>query len=167
MLFDKQFIFYGTNAEHVSDLVDKQAIFNRFFDVYLLGAVVGFLNKRRDPINKDTSTTKTIFADIIVEHQSTLELIYKIIMLLDKEYEPVFEKRVDKAFRNITDDNKSKKDLERFNDYVRGGVEIIHEHLLSKPIVSEEDKVVRLKELIDHCSKFKGSLSELIKTIDV
>ena len=52
MLFDKQFVFYGTNAEHVIALVDKQHVFDRVFDVYLLGAVVGFLNKRRDTVKK-------------------------------------------------------------------------------------------------------------------
>lgn len=175
MLFDKQFIFYGTNAEHVIALVDKQHVFDRAFDVYLLGAVVGFLNKRRDPIKKDSTATKTIFADILIEHQDTLEFIYKLIFLLDKEYEPVFDKRVDKAFRDIYAEEKptakstpkNKKDFERFNDYVRGGVEIIYEHVLGTPVASDEEKALRVKELLDHCSKFDGSLSDLIKSINI
>lgn len=185
MLFDKQFVFYGTNAEHVIALVDKQHVFDRVFDVYLLGAVVGFLNNRRNTVKKDSPATKTIFADILVEHQDTLEFIYKLIFLLDKEYEPVFDKRVDKAFRDIYTEEKpispknkgektttkstpkNKKDFERFNDYVRGGVEIIYEHVLGKPVASDEEKVLRVKELLDYCSKFDGSLSDLIKSIDI
>ena len=105
--------------------------------------------------------------------------------MLDKEYEPVFDKRVDKAFRDIYAEEKpsiqrskgekptakgspkNKKDFERFNDYVRGGVEIIYEHVLGKPVASDEEKVLRVKELLDHCSRFDGSLSDLIKSIDI
>ena len=167
MLFEKQFVFYGTNAEHAAALWEGEKIFDRLYDVYLLGAVVGFLNKRRDPVKKDTKTEKTIFADILVANKDKLELIYKLIMLLDKEYEPVFDKRVDKAFRDIYDDKKNKKDFERFNDYVRGGVEILYKDLLDKPVATNDDKVFRLKDLVEHCSKFDGGIRELIKSIDI
>ena len=110
---------------------------------------------------------KTIFAEILVNNKDTLGLLYRLVMLLDKEYEPVFDKRVDKAFRDFYDDKKNKKDFERFNDYVRGGVEIIYEELLGNPLTSDDDKVVRLKNLVDQYSKFDGGIRDLIKTIDI
>lgn len=167
MLFEKQFVFYGTNAEHASALWEGEKIFDRLYDLYLLAAVVGFINKRRDPVKKDTKVEKTIFAEILVNNKDTLGLLYRLVMLLDKEYEPVFDKRVDKAFRDFYDDKKNKKDFERFNDYVRGGVEIIYEELLGNPLTSDDDKVLRLKNLVDQYSKFDGGIRDLIKTIDI
>ena len=124
------------------------------------GRTISDLEHLRQSINNILTTP-------LVANKEKLELIYKLIMLLDKEYEPVFDKRVDKAFRDIYDDKKNKKDFERFNDYVRGGVEILYKDLLGKPIAANDDKVLRLKELIDHCSKFEGGIRELIKSIDM
>ena len=56
-----------------------------------------------------------------------LKYIFRMILLLDKNYEPDLDKRLDKAFRHFGSDPA---DMELFDDYVRGGVEVLHEKLI-------------------------------------
>lgn len=48
-------------------------------------------------------------------------------MLLDKDYEPDEDKRIDKAFRHAGEDPA---DMERFDSYVRGGIDVLYEKLI-------------------------------------
>ena len=47
-------------------------------------------------------------------------------MLLDSEYEPDEQKRLDKAFRHLGQD----EDLDLFDQYVLGGVDVLYEKLI-------------------------------------
>ena len=48
-------------------------------------------------------------------------------MLLDANYEPDEEKRIDKAFRHYGQDPA---DEEHFDSYVRGGIDVLYEKLV-------------------------------------
>ena len=53
-------------------------------------------------------------------------------MLLDKQYEPDLESRIEKAFRGLNNSD----DEELYESYVRGGIEVLYEKLIegtSKP----------------------------------
>ncbi len=52
----------------------------------------------------------------------------KMILLLDEQYESSFDKRIDKAFRHFGEDDK---DYELLEDYLRGGIEVLHEKILN------------------------------------
>ena len=69
----------------------------------------------------------------------------RTILLLDSEYEPDKEKRIDKAFRKLGDDPK---DLELFDNYVLGGVEVLHEKLI-EGVTDKAEYVNRLYDFID------------------
>ena len=74
-----------------------------------------------------------ILKDQMITSQDNLTFNMQLILLLDKDYESDEEKRIDKAFRNF---GKDENDLELFNSYARGGIEVLYERLIqgaSKP----------------------------------
>ena len=81
----------------------------------------------------------------VIKSSEDLWLRYRLIMLLDKEFESDPQKRVDLAFRE-TGDNPSGE--ARFNEYVRGGVEVLYEKLI-KDATSAEDYAIKLSDFID------------------
>ena len=65
--------------------------------------------------------------------------------LLDKEYENDEEKRMEKAFRNLADDEN---DIELFESYVRGGIEILYEKCISDSTQKDDfmDNIINFLE---------------------
>lgn len=165
MIFSTEYVFKGDHAEKVKALssfkFDKEhTFFERNMDVYLLAPIVGFLYNRRSPVDKGTFTTK-IFADILLKYQKELEFNYRLVMLLDEEYESNFENRVNKAFRDYGSD-KAKVDMERFDEYVRGGVDVLHEKLLQNATMPDQ-YIKNLYEFMkDFESRYNQSSDEII-----
>ena len=153
MLFTKDYHFYGKHANAVKQLTaqfDKEhKIFETNMAVYKLAAIVGFLYNRKanlDNTKTDGQVSETrIFAEKMIKERNNLEFTYRLIMLLDKDYEPDLDKRVNKAFRDYA--NEPQEDIERFEQYVRGGVEVLHEKIYV-PSTQPEDYINNLYDLI-------------------
>lgn len=135
-MFDKEYSFRGRHAEKVSRLTaefDKggNKLFSRNYDVYLLAPIVGFLYGVKSEIDKEGDkiirATK-IFPDILMKNKDDLLFNYRLIMLLDKNNEPNFEERVNKAFRYYGSDKTINDEL-LYEQYVRGGVDKIYEKI--------------------------------------
>lgn len=137
--FKRDYIISGTHAQQLIDLKnDKEEVeeenkklFNRNIDIFLLAPIVGFIYKRKAERDKNTNKS-TINTTQLIAEKERIEYNYQLIMLLDDKYEPDFNKRVDKAFRYFSDN-----DLELFNSYVRGGIEILYEKIIQISPTSE------------------------------
>jgi hypothetical protein len=134
MLFNGQYWFNGTHAKKVIELSsefdnDNHKIFATVHEIYQLAPIVGFLYKNKAEQNNNGNLDKTIFPDEISRHRHIFEFNYQLIMLLDEENEPDFERRVDKAFREYGTE-KAKADEELYESYVRGGVDKIYEKII-------------------------------------
>lgn len=81
-------------------------------------------------------------------------------MLLDANYEPDEEKRIDKAFRHYGQDPA---DEERFDSYVRGGIDVLYEKLVEGENTPEAF-ANRLYEFID---EFNDRFNSEISTDDI
>lgn len=133
-MFDKEYCFYGKHAEMVKEFRESK-IFERFIDVYEIAPLVGFVYKRKAPIDKSFSLgTKDIIkakimGDRIIYSSDELKYNYKLIMLLDEERELNLEKRIDKVFRHFNADI-DQSDEEYFESYVRGGIEVLYENII-------------------------------------
>lgn len=163
-MFKGEYSFRGTHAEKVIRLTaafDKKGnkLFPRNLDVYLLAPIVGFMYGRKAALDKGSETTK-IFPEQINNEHTTLWFTYRFIMLLDDKYEPNFEERVSKAFRNYGRD-EAKQDEELYDDYVRGGVDVIYEKLIESAN-SEEDY---LKNLYDFMEDFDERYGETTSSV--
>ena len=156
-MFDKQYRFKGRHAVRVDQLtgvfdeVSKAKLIDRNVDVYTNAPLIGFLYGRMADLD-DTKNPATgqiynqnVMGDRVIYSSDELQYNFWLIMLLDSNYEPDEEKRIDKAFRKY---GKNPADEERFNSYVRGGVDVLYEKLIEGEN-SSEGFVVRLYEFID------------------
>ena len=150
-MFGKEYSFRGSHATKVNELTaefdrDRNKLFKRNLDVYIMASIVGFLYGRKADLERSGETTK-IFPEQLIGEQSVLQFNYRLIMLLDKSHEPDFEERVNKAFRHYGSD-RAKQDEVLFEQYVRGGVDILHEKLV-RGARSEEDYLKNLYEFVE------------------
>ena len=150
-MFDKEYSFRGRHAERVNKLTAKfdesTKLFERNFDVYIMAPIVGFLYGRKADIDKSTDETTKIFTEMLMKEKPNLMFNYRLIMLLDKNNEPELEKRIDKAFR-LYEKEEAKPDEELFEQYVRGGVDILYEKLIENAN-SPEDYIKNLYDFME------------------
>jgi len=132
-MFDKNYSFQGTHAKYVNKLTakfdDKNQLFNRNIDVYIMAPVVGFLYQRKADINLGETTT--IFTEQLIKEKDNLLFNYRLIMLLDKDNVPDIEERIHKAFRSFGSE-EAKSDEALYEKYVMGGVEVLYEKLIEQ-----------------------------------
>lgn len=161
MLFNGDYQFKGSHAEKVNLLTasfsGSNKLFNRNLDVYILAPIVGFLYNRIGSIDINNQTTNILY-DAMAKELNTLWFNYRLIMLLDKEYEPSIEKRIDNAFRNYGKEI-ALKDEERYESFVRGGIEVLYEKLIFQSN-KEEDYLKNLYDFIDEFQSRYGQKSE-------
>lgn len=153
-MFDEQYRFYGKHADMVNELTNifeektNAKVFNSNIELLLVAPLVGFVYKRsaeRDRSEGASSNTESIFPRELINRQKALEYNVKLILLLDKKYEPDETKRIDKAFRFF---GNNPEDYELFQGYVRGGIEVLHEKLIEES-KSPNDYVNKISDFLE------------------
>lgn len=156
-MFDKQYRFKGRHALRVDQLtgafdeISKAKLIDRNVDVYANAPLIGFLYGRTADLD-DTKNPETgqvynqnVMGDRVIYSSEELQFNFRLIMLLDANYEPDVDKRIDKAFKHMGEDPA---DEERFDSYVRGGVDVLYEKLIEGSNDSG-DYINRLYEFIE------------------
>ena len=171
-MFDRQYRFKGSHALRVDQLTStfdeesKAKLFERNVDVYVNAPIIGFLYGRMsDADNTKNPETNEVYnqnvmGDRVIYSQEDLLFNFRMIMLLDKDYEPDENKRIDKAFRHVGEDPK---DEERFNAYVRGGVDVLYEKLIEGATETEE----YVNKLYDFVEEFQDRFNSEISNDDI
>jgi len=163
-MFDKEYTFRGTHAEKVLRLrgqFDEQRnqIFESNYRVYMLAPIVGFLYQETADRNTDGRETK-IFPNELYKIRDDLMFTYRLIMLLDKKHEPSAEERVNKAFRYYGSE-KASGDMERFEAYVRGGVDKLFDKIMENA-QSPEDYLKNFYNFMEEIDERYSSATEEI-----
>ena len=167
-MFDKQYRFKGRHALRVDQLtgvfdeLSKAKLIDRNVDVYANAPLIGFLYGRTADLD-DTKNLETgqvynqnVMGDRVIYSGDELQYNFWLIMLLDANYEPDEEKRIDKAFRHYGQDPA---DEERFDSYVRGGIDVLYEKLVEGDSTPEAF-ANRLYEFIDEFNdRFNSEIS--------
>ena len=162
-MFDKQYRFTGTHARMVEELTavfdseSKAKLFDRNYDVYNNAALVGFLFQRKGiKNNEEDYRPQNIFPEQMINNSELLTYILRLILILDKDYEPDLNKRLDKAFRNLGQDES---DLNLFDEYTLGGVEVFYEKLI-KDVNSPSEYINRLYDFLEEFNdRFNSEIS--------
>lgn len=166
-MFDKQYRFTGSHAEKVSALtsvfddVAKAKLFERNLDVYMNAPLIGFLFKRKGVKNSDSSIAdQNIFPEQLINNSEQLKYIFRLILILDTQHEPSEEARLDKAFRRFGADEA---DLQLFDAYVLGGVEVLYEKLVD----GSTDPVEYINRMYDFTEEFNERFNEGITSKEI
>lgn len=171
-MFDKQYRFKGRHALRVDkltavfDTVSKAKLFERNIDIYTNAPLVGFLYGRLsesdDEKNPETGQVynQNVMGDRVIYSQEELMFNFRLIMLLDISYEPNKDARINKAFRHMGEDPA---DEERFDSYVRGGIDVLYEKLI-EGTNNPNDFV---KKLYDFLDEFKERFNSSVSSDDI
>ena len=166
-MFDKEMDFYGKHATYLRSLApsrqyleksDQRVTFFRSnIEVVLAAAVIGFVKQRKAPSegNKEVAPNN-IFAQALINHKDELELIYRLIMLLDDNDKLSIDNRIDKAFKYDADPEKSKAGEDIFWAYVRGGIEYLYENLYEKSDNTKED----IRYILEFVASYNATYSK-------
>lgn len=171
-MFDKQYRFKGKHALRVDQLtgvfdeISKAKLFERNVDVYANAPLIGFLYGRTadldDMKNPETGQiyNQNVMGDRVMLSGDELQFNFRLIMLLDTNYEPDVKKRIDKAFKHM---GENPADEERFDSYVRGGIDVLYEKLIEG--ANNPDSYV--KRLYDFIEEFSERFNSTINPDDI
>ena len=163
-MFDKQYKFTGSHADMVDKLtkeideVYKVTLFDYKYEVYINAPIIGYLfNHKGTKNNIKDQKDVNIFAEQVIGISEQLKYILRLILILDKNYEPNEEIRLDKAFRKL---GQNPKDLELFDAYVLGGVEILYKNLVAEPVTDSSEYINRMYEFMEEFNlRFNSQIS--------
>lgn len=138
--FSNEYEIPGKHGQYVNILTSSVAeggrgkkqikLFDTNVSLFVNAAIIGFLYCRRAP--KDSSKeqgAKKIAGTQMMSYSEEIKYVMRLILLLDEDYEPKIERRLDKAFRYFGD---NEEDIKRFEEYTRGGIEVLYEKLVGE-----------------------------------
>lgn len=152
-MFEGDYTINGVHATYIKFLKDEVKAFERYIDVYMTGATVGMLHKRRASQGGSADRAR-IYADAFhTEHVKCNEL-FKLVILNDTSKSWSEEERINICFRYRDEmDEKAvppisehevkimKEAIDLFNEYAMGGIELLYEEFSSSATVSIDDTV--------------------------
>lgn len=152
-MFRSDIAITGKHAYYVKVLADKDVkIFNRYIDVYMNAAIIGFIYGEKEDVDKDSEykeETARILLEVINREKQKLKLIYRLIMLLENAKNLSKEERIERAFKDdIYSDRKDKKEanIELFNSYIRGGISFLYNQLNG---INVDERITNIKEFAE------------------
>ncbi|WP_300343525.1 hypothetical protein [Fusobacterium sp.] len=172
-MFEREYVFRGKHAEFVKDLTGKfggdgkYQILSRNLDVFLLAPIIGFIYKRQGKIDSSLNSegkneNTKIFLEQMLRIKDEAIYNYRLIMLRDKKYESSMEMRIEKAFKNIGTP-EGEKDLEHFNSYILGGVEVLYEKIMLNA-KNSEDYILNILEFM---TEFENENNDVVDILDI
>lgn len=159
-MFNKEIIITGKHAYYMKFLSPQKSsteeyrnrIFDRYMDVYMNAAVIGFIYGEKEEIDRtiDYKDAKaSLFTDVVQKEKQNLLFIYRIIMLLENKKNTNEEERIERAFKDDSYSNRTDRKLENlelFNSYVRGGITYLYNKINA---VSLEERIDNINEFVE------------------
>ena len=183
-MFENDYTISGKHATYLKFLAVKNSkeddtveganaarLFERYIDVYMNAAVWGLLYSRTAPKDNSSEDKARIYADAFAKERENCVFLYRMVMLLDKTIDLPSEERVNRAFRYDTQPGKEedfKNNMELFNSYIRGGIELMYEQF-TDGCVTREDYLTKTYDIMSTFKKeldgisYEDELSKLLK----
>lgn len=155
MFFDKEFEFIGRHATYCRFLKEGIGAFKTYKDIYAISAIIGFINGKRadrDTKKEDGKTVQpaSILPGEMQNIRPRLAFVYRLMMLLEPIENGDLKMYQDRTFRDDADYEKHperlKANLQLFNSYVLGGIEILYD--MFKECKTKKDAVNVLSEYL-------------------
>ncbi len=101
-------------------------IFETRIEIYMIAAMLGILYKKEVEEDQEKKPYSSIMMDMVEKQRKNLERIYQYMILSDDSIDS-YDGKIKKAFSLIPTDEESEKQQLKFENFVRGGLEIIDE----------------------------------------
>lgn len=151
----EEYSFRGIHATKTKQLKEFLGAAFRHADVLALAPIVGFSNNRKAEKDTKNDDEARVPLSPLKSVDGQLELAYKTIVLLDREYEPDEEECFKKAFQT-SPEQRTPEDLELFESYVRGGVDFLYDKIIGEGN-TQMDRLIELKDFVDSfASRYQG-----------
>lgn len=140
-------------------------IFENYIYVYMVAPIIGLLNGRKgqyDPAD-DSKDTAGMLAEIQIKNASKLKYIYRLIALVDDSEGLSDEEKINRAFREDSNEESVKKGMELYTAYFFGGLEVLYETFVLG-CITEDDYI---RKMFDFVSEFKDEQSIDDLTVDI
>ena len=140
-------------------------IFENYIYVYMVAPIIGLLNGRQgqyDPAD-DSKDTAGMLAEIQIKNASKLKYIYRLITLVDDSEGLSDEEKINRAFREDSNEESVKKGMELYTAYFFGGLEVLYETFVLG-CITEDDYI---RKMFDFVSEFKDEQSIDDLTVDI
>ena len=157
-MFERDYRLEGKHATYAKFLKDSARLYDTIVDVYMNGAIFGLLYDRRAPRDTESKDNANILAEAFINRRSKCILLFRLVLLLEKKTARTANERIDRAFRDDADEERAdylKEDMDLFNEYVRGGIEVMYERFIEGGH-SQEDYI---EKAMDFMEQFKDDLS--------
>ena len=156
LYFHDDVILTGKHARYCDALWEQNQIKNSYFarlvDLYAFAAIVGFRTHRKSKPDTADDDKRTVQTKQII-NMTMLQDLMKLF-LLEEDDGTDSETRVNRAFRGPKTEEEFKSNVNMFNDYVRGGIEILYEELVLRELdLSDkytDKKIGNLMALLDN-----------------
>lgn len=140
-------------------------IFENYINVYMVAPIIGLLNGRKgqyDP-SDDSKDTAGMLAEIQIKYASKLKYIYRLIMLVDDSEGLSDEEKINRAFREDSNEDSVKKGMELYTAYFFGGLEVLYE-IFVLGCITDDDYI---RKMFDFVSEFKDEQAIDDLTVDI
>ena len=125
--FSTDIVIKGKKAEKYQELNTKYGLL--FIDIYMMSGALGFLNKKKDTNEADSSATANIPRTVLISRSEKIDFLCELITL-DEELEVNEEQAMKLAFEDAPANSKEKLlRFETFNDYAMGGIDCLYDLL--------------------------------------
>ncbi|SHJ50907.1 hypothetical protein [Pseudobutyrivibrio xylanivorans] len=156
--FRRGVVLTGKHAMFVDDMWQQNDIQNSFFkrlvDLYTIAPVIGLRMKRKVAADTSTDNKRTVQLEQIMTRREDLLTIMNLVLLLDDDNNLSVEEKVDRTFRGPENEEQFHEYEELFEAYCRGGIEILHEQLIDRPLTIEDAysdrKIGNIMALLDN-----------------
>jgi len=140
--FHDDVIFTGIHSRYIDELWQQNQIQNSFirtlYELYALAAIIGL--RMKNPKPTDSSEGKrTIQTRQLIGYTPVLNTIMTTVLLLDETNKLNDEQKIDRAFRGPETKEEFEANVELFNSYVRGGIEILYNELVLRVLDFEDE----------------------------
>lgn len=153
-MFNGEILITGKHANYIRFLNDKDKsinakFFERYIDIIMVGAVIGFIYGRKEERDTSTSLEAKVFPETVLAESEKLKFIFRTIMLLEDRSNLTDEERIERAFRDeYRNPERHKKNMDLFYSYVRGGISYLYDRL-NQNAFNKSEYINNLKDFID------------------
>lgn len=151
--FHKPVIITGKHSRFIDDMWKQNQIqesyFKRLVDLYAIAPIIGLRMRRLAKEDHLEDRKRTVQVEQLMTKVEDLKTIMQMVLLLDETSKLTMEQKINRAFRGPNSEEEFQVNVELFNAYVRGGIEILHEMLVQRALgIEDEFSDVRIGNIV-------------------